>query len=346
LEIPVPFVSDCACEFNIDAASDMSALGNGYVGLRYFDFENKHKFNTLSKLAVSKLGRLQQVREEMRLFYVALTRAKQYMYVTASVSKTAREKFGEVQKLGLAGCDLDFISTAICEGEVEVFTQMHAPEELFEQYPKDEHLPLPADEEIVKAIEENRKLVYAHTESTKIAMKYSVSALDNDEQAVRVFEEGASVGTTYHKVMQYIDFATEGEDGVRRELLRMQAENVLTEEELSVIEPSVIASCLDSEIMRYAREAEGRGKCMRETPFMMYKPASELGARFTTDDKVLVQGVIDLFINGDKKVLVDFKYSRLDDEKLAEKYKTQLYLYKTAIESAISAKIDRVVIYS
>ena len=59
-----------------------------------------------------------------------------------------------------------------------------------------------------------------------------------------------------------------------------------------------------------------------------------------------MQGVIDLFINGDKKVLVDFKYSGLDDKKLAEKYKTQLYLYKSAIESAVSAKIDRVVIYS
>ena len=81
-------------------------------------------------------------------------------------------------------------------------------------------------------------------------------------------------------------------------------------------------------------------------PFMMYKPASSLGGQFKTDDKVLVQGVVDLFINGKKKILVDFKYSRLDDERIAEKYKTQLYLYKSAIESAVSAKIDRIVIYS
>ncbi|MCM1393940.1 MAG: UvrD-helicase domain-containing protein [[Eubacterium] siraeum] len=346
LEIPVAFVSDCACDFNFDTASDMSALGNGYIGLRYFDFENKHKFDTLSKLAVSKLNRLQQVGEEMRLFYVALTRAKQFMYVTASVSKAERDRFGAMQKLGLAGCDLDFISAAICDGEANTFTQIHAPEDFSEDYPKDEHLPLPADGEIVKEIERIRMRVYPYAESTKIAMKYSVSALDNDEQAVRVFEEGASLGTTYHKVMQYVDFATEGEEGVRRELARMKSENLLSEEEASVIDPSVIASCLDSDIMKYARQAEGFGKCMRETPFMMYKPASEIDARFATDDKVLVQGVIDLFINGDEKVLVDFKYSRLDDKRLAEKYKTQLYLYKTAIESAICAKIDKVAIYS
>ena len=103
---------------------------------------------------------------------------------------------------------------------------------------------------------------------------------------------------------------------------------------------------MNSEIITVARENEYWGRCMRETPFMMYKPARLLGGKFTTEDKVLVQGVVDLFINGEKKILVDFKYSRLDDKRLAEKYKTQLYLYKSAIESAVSAEIDRVVIYS
>lgn len=346
LEIPVAFVSDCACAFNSDPVADMSALGNGYIGLRYFDFENKHKFNTLSKLAVSKLGRQQQVREEMRLFYVALTRAKQIMYVTASVSKKQQEEFGEIQKLGLAGCDLDFISSAICDGEVKVFRQVHSPEEFTEDYPKNAHLTLSADDEIVAAIRDARNVVYPYSESTRIAMKYSVSALDNDEQAVRVFEERANIGTIYHKVMQYIDFSAHGEEDVKKELLRMKAENLLGDEEIAEIDVSVIAKCLDSEIIGIAREAELTGGCQREKSFMMYKPANVLSDKFRTDDKVLVQGVVDLFISGNQKILVDFKYSRLDDKRLAEKYKTQLYLYKTAIESAVSENIDRVVIYS
>ncbi len=346
LEIPVAFVADCACNFNFDSVSDMSALGNGYVGLRYFDFDGKHKYNTLSKLAVSKLAKLQQVREEMRLFYVALTRAKQMMYVTASVSKSEKERFGQIQKLGLAGSHLDFISSAICDGEVAVPVPPHTPDDIETVYPKYEHLTLPADEEIVKAVLENRKRLYKYQESTSIAMKYSVSALDSDEQAVRMFDERAGIGTVYHKVMQYIDFFERDEEGVAREIKRLKEEIILSEEEANEVNPGIIARCLNSEIMELARAAERKGRCMRETPFMMYKPANELGGKFKTDDKVLVQGVIDLFINGDKKVLVDFKYSGLDDKKLAEKYKTQLYLYKSAIESAVSAKIDRVVIYS
>lgn len=346
LEIPVVFVADCACDFNFDAASDMSALASGYIGLRYFDFEAKHKFNTLSKLAVSKLSRLQQVKEEMRLFYVALTRAKQYMYITASVSKAEKERFGTVRKLGLANCHLDFISAAICDGEVNPLVPPHSPEEFLKSGFENEHRTVFADPEILKAVTEGRQFVYPYSESSSIAMKYSVSALDNDEQAVRVFEEGASTGTLYHKVMQYIDFAVCDEDGVKGELARMKAENILSDEEAETIDPGIIARCMNSEIISVARESEYEGKCMRETPFMMYKPASSLGGQFKTDDKVLVQGVVDLFINGKKKILVDFKYSRLDDERIAEKYKTQLYLYKSAIESAVSAKIDRIVIYS
>jgi len=120
----------------------------------------------------------------------------------------------------------------------------------------------------------------------------------------------------------------------------------LTEEERELIDISLISACLDSEIAALARAAQAEGKCLREQPFMMYKPANEVGDEFTATDKVLVQGVIDLFIGGEKNVLVDFKYSRLDDETLAKKYKKQLYLYKTAIEGAIDAKIDRILLYS
>ena len=178
-------------------------------------------------------------------------------------------------------------------------------------------------------------------------MKYSVSSLYRmDEKSVPVYEEGANVGTVYHRIMQYIDFFARGEDEVKAELRRMTAEGLITEEEADEIDVSLIVRCLDCEVMDMAREALLRGRCLREQPFMMYKPANELREDFKSSDRVLVQGVIDLFISAERKVLVDFKYSRLDDEKLVERYKTQLKLYKSAIESAISEKVDDVVIYS
>ncbi len=348
LEIPVVFVADAGYGFNYESGGgDLSAIGKGYIGLKYFDFESKRKAATLSKIAVSKLNRQQRVKEEMRLFYVALTRAEKLMYVTASVSAKKAEEFGCVQKLSGAGCDLDFISAAVCAGTLQTVAVKHGAEDMRAALSAQDNRMLPKDDGIVKAIKDGRSIEYKYAESTSLAMKYSVSSLDGqDEQAVRVFEDGASAGTAYHKVMQNIDFFARGEDAVEAELKRMTDESVLTEEERELIDISLISACLDSEIAALARAAQAEGKCLREQPFMMYKPANEVGDEFTATDKVLVQGVIDLFIGGEKNVLVDFKYSRLDDETLAKKYKKQLYLYKTAIEGAIDAKIDRILLYS
>ena len=77
----------------------------------------------------------------------------------------------------------------------------------------------------------------------------------------------------------------------------------------------------------------------------MYVPAREVG-RGTGDDKVLVQGVVDLLIDGEKKTIVDFKNSALRSAEAMQKYKKQLNLYKKAAESAFFGKIDRLVLYS
>lgn len=356
LEIPVTFVADTAYGFNRESGSgDLSALGKGYIGLKYFDFEQKLKFDTLSKFAVAKLAEEQRIKEEMRLFYVALTRAKQMLYVTASVSASAKEKFLSAErqnilsaeKLGGAECDLDFIATAICRHSADVPVYYQSADETALCPSTFANTVLSSDGWIVEAVRRGRGYAYPHKVSTRLAMKYSVSAIDSmDDRAVRVFEEGASEGTAYHKVMQYIDLFVRGEEGAASELDRLVGEGILSEEERSLIDASLIAACLDSEIIGLAREAQLDGRCMREKPFMMYKEANELRDDFKTNDKVLVQGVVDLLILGKQNVLVDFKCSRLDDGKLVEKYKTQLYLYKTAVESALCKKVDRVLIYS
>ena len=349
LEIPIVFVADTACSFNSESRSgDLTVYGNGYVGLRYFDFENKFKYDTLSKLAVSKLNRLSRIKEEMRLFYVALTRAKQMMYVTASVADSKCRDFGVKEQIGGATCDLDFISSAICAG-ADVHYYKHSADECEDIGEVNIPASLPADEKMVESIKELRKFVYPHKVATQLAMKYSVSALDKaDEPTVNVYDEGAGaeLGTLYHRIMQHIDFFTAGEDGVKAELERLTAENILTQEECGSVDVGIIARCLDSEVIKLAADAQLHGKCLREQPFMMYRSAIEISSELDTDDKVLVQGIVDLFIDGKSKILVDFKYSRMDDKRLVEKYKKQLYLYKTAIEGAIRADIDRIVIYS
>ena len=88
----------------------------------------------------------------------------------------------------------------------------------------------------------------------------------------------------------------------------------------------------------------------REKPFYINIPAKEIYNR-DLDEKILVQGIIDLYYitQDDELVLVDFKTDFIEnrnEQVLIDKYKTQLDLYKRALESATNRKVDRVYIYS
>lgn len=129
-------------------------------------------------------------------------------------------------------------------------------------------------------------------------MKYSVSALDGgaDEFAMSAFADRADEGTAYHRLMELIDYEKTGVEGVKEEFARILSEGLMSEEELSVIDPVAVARCLDSPLMALARKS----RCYREKSFLMYVPAEEVG-QGDSDDKVLVQGVVDLIIDGEKK---------------------------------------------
>lgn len=351
LEIPIVFVSDTAHAFNPEATrGDLIASGKGFIGMSGFDFDRRVKYGTLSKIAVAAMLKENMLKEEMRLLYVALTRAKQIMYITASVSENKRDSFGKAPKLFDANCDLDFISNAVYMQSVSINAICHAATEFESSYLGGSgQVIAKGDPEVVQAIREAQNSAYRHGGATKLAMKYSVSALDSiDEQTVRVYEKAAAEGTAYHKAMQYIDLFAEGVDAVTAELDRMLEQNLLTQQERDAVDAKKIAQCLDSSVIAAAREAllsNPRG-CLREQSFMMYKPANEVSEKFDASDGVLVQGIIDMLVDGKQRIIVDFKNSALRDEETVEKYKKQLYLYKMAVESAIGVKIDRTVLYS
>ena len=64
----------------------------------------------------------------------------------------------------------------------------------------------------------------------------------------------------------------------------------------------------------------------------------------TSNEEILIQGVFDLVaIKGDRAILIDYKYSTIkNDEDLIKNYKTQMQLYKEAIEKSSNLKVDEV----
>ncbi|MEG1926702.1 MAG: hypothetical protein RR415_13255 [Ruthenibacterium sp.] len=148
----------------------------------------------------------------------------------------------------------------------------------------------------------------------------------------------AERGTATHLFMQYANFnrcVTEGETGIRGELSRMVGKKLIMQEQADAIQVTKLTSFFTSDAGReLATLPTGRTK--REFPFSVLIPANTILGDAATTDKVLVQGIIDLFtITDDGIILYDFKTDWVADEAdashKASEYKYQLQRYGDAL---------------
>ena len=345
LESPVVFAAGTASGLSPRRTEgDMLTDNRGYIGLSHFDFGKRAKTRTLSLRAVRAMTEERERREEMRIYYVLLTRAKQYIYVTGACARKKAEAFGKRPSVKAPNCLMDHISEVKYKRGISARCFVHDVAEAAPGVVLDKPLPPLgiARKEDSAAIERAISFEYPYDGATRLAMKYSVSALDGggDELTLGAFADRADEGIIYHKIMEHIDLAATSEAAVAEEIGRMVLAGTLSEEEAKAADVGCIVRCLRSPIMQLARESV----CFRERSFMMYLPAEEVGQ--CGDDKVLVQGVIDLLIDGRERVIVDFKNSYLRSEEALEKYKKQLNLYKKAVESSFFGKVDKILLYS
>ncbi|MBR1731701.1 MAG: PD-(D/E)XK nuclease family protein, partial [Ruminococcus sp.] len=86
LEFPVCFLSSTSTQFNLDDIKKDVVINNlGGVGIRFVD--NLIKYDTVQRKAISMMTSDVQLSEEMRVLYVALTRAKERLIITSAQQK-------------------------------------------------------------------------------------------------------------------------------------------------------------------------------------------------------------------------------------------------------------------
>ncbi len=99
LEFPVVFVADMGKQFNeADIRSAVITHQSLGYGMDYMDLEQRAYYRTLSKTALAEAIRLENISEEMRVLYVALTRAKEKLILTGTVRNLEKsiEKWAEI----------------------------------------------------------------------------------------------------------------------------------------------------------------------------------------------------------------------------------------------------------
>lgn len=87
LEFPIVFLCNTGKKFNLQDLNENILLHQDIgFGPKYIDYERKIQYNTLAKVAIGYKINLETISEEMRILYVALTRAKEKLIITG-VSK-------------------------------------------------------------------------------------------------------------------------------------------------------------------------------------------------------------------------------------------------------------------
>ena len=159
----------------------------------------------------------------------------------------------------------------------------------------------------------------------------------------------AEKGTLIHLCMQKLDLSKKiyTLDDMKELVAKLEAKKIITPKEAEAININKVYQFTKSKIWNDLIQAK---EIQREKPFYINIPAKEIYDE-DIEENILVQGIIDLYyIDKDGKlILVDYKtdYVENRDEKiLIDKYRTQLELYKRALEGALGKNVDKMYIYS
>lgn len=431
LEFPVVILASTGKKFNMQDLNTPILIHQDIgFGMKFIDSEKKIEYNTLSREAIRISSRVETISEEMRVLYVALTRAKEKLIITG-MSKDLNKSLNEKQKMldmykksNFAQVSLDNLES-IKEPELKINRNLVGKYisyldwlELVYEYNKERginnvlelHTYKKADlvkemkeaenetVDMAKVIQEKAKenLVlgdggkkqeitdklqwkYKYIASSKIPTKTSVTKLkeleENEEHDINELIEmaknkekqsvkltakpkfmeqtqaltAAQKGTLMHLCVQKLDEKKDYSlEGLREFVQDLKERNIISEIEAKSVNINMLYNYTKSKLWQELKNAK---EIHKEEPFYINIPANTIYDEAESHEKILVQGIIDLYyINQEGKlILIDFKTDYVpngDVSKLEEKYKVQLDLYKQALENATGKKVDKAMIWA
>ena len=102
LEFPFVIYSGLTREFNKKDLREQVILNQKYgLGIDYYDIDKNMAYPSLSSVAYKAITEKEMISEEMRLIYVALTRAKEQLILIGRLKST--KKLEEYEKLAISG---------------------------------------------------------------------------------------------------------------------------------------------------------------------------------------------------------------------------------------------------
>lgn len=200
---------------------------------------------------------------------------------------------------------------------------------------------------------------YRYKKSSEIPTKTAVTRLQAEEDKKIELTEiskfmgkekkitPAEKGTLMHLCIQRLnEKQTYTKETIKQMIQSLVLKEIITTTEADAINIDTLYKYTKSALWNDLSKAK---EIHKEQPFYINIPAKEIYENIETDENILVQGIIDLYyISEDNKlILIDYKTDYVKKpEELINKYKTQLSIYKKALENSLNRRVDETYIFS
>lgn len=386
LEFPFVFIAGTSKNFNkTDIRSNLIINHEMGLGIKRKEPEKIKNYDTLSSTALKISNNSAMMSEELRVYYVALTRAKQKLFILLP-RKNANKALNENEQLlyktkGISPYLIKHAADANSwllrcfmkhpDGQaLRTFSETeHTDCGRAEIFTVDEEIPTVSAEKTEDAVSFDEKTVEDIRSRASFRYKWSDIASARSIHSASSFSEEhfdpagfaksvpafmysssfspADIGTFTHRFLQFCDFGKCRTD-FDSEAQRLVREGRLTEKQAAGVDADAIRTFVNSDIMK---RIESSSSVFREKQFSLSKSICETDSRIPaefSDEKTVIIGKIDLiFTEDDGAVIVDYKTDNIRDiSVLADRYRTQMLLYIEALSKAMDIRVKECILYS
>lgn len=360
-----------------EKVSDMNFHKDIGIAMTIVNKSKRMKYKTILQEIVKAQNSFDSLMEEIRILYVAMTRARDMLIMVGKMNSADEikliEKRNEISDTIYKKSLKNFFSMILpaqCESDETIFEISTAgikkksadTADAAEEYAESHTSVFDSiDAAVCSEIFRKRlQYVYPYEPDTKQELKRSVTAIISEDNQMNLPDKlfpkfirkktinAAQRGTINHIVFQHLPITElydafnagyeSGMDSFNAYLSKLAYEGKLTKEDLSAVNREGILSFIRSDLGRRVAAAV---TLYREETFYLMR------------GEVLVQGTVDLyFMEKDGIVLIDYKSNFVadpnDNEALTEiaaKYKRQMDIYQKAIEEAIGMCVKERYIY-
>lgn len=383
LEFPICILAGAARSYNTGELTENLLINTVYgFGLKVHNEERMYNIQSIPYSVIKSKSANELMSENLRVLYVAMTRAKEQFITFVSCQNIERKMQtlysklidGEITPYAVKSCKSDADIILLCSlfhqnaGQLRELAgcrlfansadfDMSIDIDKSESFEEDEIKLEKAEyqESTLEEIADKLSYKYDYLPLSNVTSKMTASSLDDSNTNFEYITSSkpafmnkaemtpAMRGTAMHTFMQFCNYNF-AKDDLDEEIENLVSGGFITEEQGKSLDKKRLASFFNSSL---AKRMFNSDKIYREIKVSTFLSANEIyGIDF--DDKILVQGIADcVFEESGQLILVDYKTDRVKDEnELLERYKKQLTFYKYAIEKTLKMPVKEVMLYS